>query len=141
MEPEIKVEGIKEVNKALRSISKDAQKELSKGMKEIAEGVAKSAASRVPARTGRAASSIKPRGSTKGAALAFGGAKAEHYPWLDFGGSVGKDKSVKRPFIKEGRYVYPAIRENKDKVIEQFDDLMGKLAEKHGLDSSGDGVE
>lgn len=132
MQESIKVTGIKEVATGLKGVSKDASKELRKGMKDIADDVARRASSEVPARTGKAASSIKPRGTVKGAAIAYG-SPAVYEPWLDFGGKVGKGKSVSRPFIKGGRYLYPAIAEASPEIKTKVETLLSDLSEKYGL--------
>lgn len=138
----VKISGIKETSKALREVSKDAQKELRKGMLEIADTVARAASAKVPSVSGAAAASIKPKGSVKGASISMGGPSAPYYPWLDFGGSVGRGHkakqagsgSIKRPFIKEGRFLYPTIGEHKDYIGETAYKLLADLAEKHGLE-------
>lgn len=136
----VRIEGINEVAKALRGISKEASKELRVGMKGIAEMVATDARGRVPKKTGKAAKSIRARGTTKGAAITEGNAKAPHMPWLDYGGStkvLGRGNRVQRPFVPGGRYLYPAIGANSAKISAKAEELITDLARKHGLDVEG----
>lgn len=133
----IEVRGIVELRKALRDIDKDLAKELGAGLAEAAKIVADDARARVPVRSGRAAASIKVRKSQTGASLAVGGAKAEYFPWLDFGGHVGKVHSVTRPFIPKGRYIYPALAARRDEVKAKVDEVLERMAKAGGFDTEG----
>lgn len=139
----VQVKGLREVASALRSVDKALPKQLREEFLPIARQVAGDAASRVPRDSGKAARSIKPRASQRGAGIAFGGPSAPHYPWLDFGGSTGKGHrpgvadsgSVKRDFIPGGRYVYPAIMANEEDIVQAAGDAPVNLARKHGLEA------
>lgn len=139
----VQVTGLREVRKALAAVEKTAPKDLSKEFKEIASDVARRTASKVPARTGRAASSYKPRGTTGGGAIAFGGGRSPHTPWLDFGGSTkvpGVGKRVARPVIKGGRYLYPTIADMQDEIADRTDDAIKRVIQKHGLETKEGGA-
>jgi hypothetical protein len=137
--------GVKELQKALKQMDANAPKELKAGFTNIAENVAAAIRPKIPG-SGRAASSVKARGSQRGGAIAFGGSRAPHYPWLDFGGSVGRGHQQGRPWsgaIKrdwrgnpagEGRYVYPTIREKRDYIIRETDEMMERLAKRAGFE-------
>lgn len=93
-------------------------------LEDIAKNVAADARARVPHRTGRAAQSYR----ASGTAVSFG-AGVPYVPWLEFGGQVGrKDASgrgnVKRPYVKEGRHVYPAINAHLADIEKRVDDLI-----------------
>lgn len=55
--------------------------------------------------SGRARDSINSRGP-----IISAGSGIPYYNFADFGGRVGIRKSVKRQFIKGGRWLFPAIR-------------------------------
>jgi hypothetical protein len=55
--------------------------------------------------TGRSADSIVSRGQQ----VSAGGGIA-WYGFADFGGTAGRRRSIKRAFIKGGRYLFPAVR-------------------------------
>lgn len=131
------VSGLSDLGKALKALEDGAQKELGLALKGIAEGVVADVRSRVPHRSGRAAGSYKARGSARGASIAFGGAHAAYVPWLDFGGRVGKKKSVKRPVIKGGRYLYPAIGDNMEDVEQLVADAIDDITTRYGLKVEG----
>lgn len=134
----IQVKGGRELRAAFKQIDAALTQQLKEGFKAIAEMVAAEARGRVPKRTGTAAGSIKARGTTRGGAIAFGGSKAPYYPWLDFGGAVGRNRSIKRDFISEGRYVYPSIRDKRSEIIDRTDDLIEDIARKAGFETRGD---
>lgn len=134
----LKVTGLVDLQKALRQVDKDLPKELAAGLAEASEIVAGAARPRVPVRTGRAAASIKVRKQQRAASIAVGGAKAGYYPWLDFGGSVGRAKAIHRPFIPGGRYIYPALRDKDREVKAKVDEVLARMAVKAGFDTEGD---
>lgn len=129
----IHVKGLKEYQKALRNIDKSLGPELRKGLNEVAEIVAKTARPLVPVRSGRAVASIKAGSTQRGANLKVGGNAAPHFLWLDFGGRVGRNKSVKRPFIPGGRYVYPSLKAKRDEAIAKLEEVLDRLAKQEGF--------
>lgn len=54
--------------------------------------------------TGQSANSIRAMGPQVSA-----GSGVPWYNFADFGGRVGRNKSVSRPFIKGGRWLFPAV--------------------------------
>lgn len=137
----VKVKGIIELQKALRKIEKDLPKELAAGLAEAAEIVGAHARTKVPVRTGAARDSIKARKQQRSASLATGGSRAPYYPWLDFGGRVGRNKTSMREFVKGGRYIFPALAEKDAQVKEKVDEVLARLAKKAGFDTTGDGAK
>lgn len=133
----IEVVGVRDLQKALRQIDRDLPRELAAGLAEAAEIVAVHARRKVPVRSGAARGSIKPRKEQRGASLAVGGNKAPYFPWLDWGGRVGRGRSQVRPFIPEGRYVYPSLREKRPAVEEKVDEVLARLATRAGFETTG----
>lgn len=133
MPAEYYIHGLKEYKAALRQIDKQLGGELRKGLNEVAQVVVDAARPKVPRRTGRARDSMKAGSSQNAAQIKVGGTKAEYYPWLDFGGAVGRNKSIKRPFIKKGRYVYPAADAKHDAIVDKLEDVLGVLTRKAGF--------
>lgn len=131
------VTGLRELNKALKAADQEAADAMKAAMKLIAEGVAGDVRGRVPRLTGKAAASYKPRGGVKGAAIAFGGSKAPYAPWLDFGGAVGRRKSVRRPVVSGGRYLYPAIADNMSDVQEKVAKAISDITGQYGFRVEG----
>lgn len=117
----LKVSGLSRLAGAFKKLDTDVPTRLKQSFLAIATTVAGKASAKVPVRTRRAAGSIKPRSTARGASIAFGGNVAPYMPWLDFGGSVGRNRSIHRPFIKSGRFVYPTIKEEGTYIREEVD--------------------
>lgn len=109
MSDAIKVDGLAKFTRDLKRLDAEIPKMQRKALNDAAEIVLGYARPRVPRRSGRAAASLKARSTQTAVRVAAGGPRAPYYPWLDFGGRVGRRKSVKRPFIGDGRYIYPAL--------------------------------
>ncbi|XTZ18849.1 HK97 gp10 family phage protein [Micromonospora echinospora] len=115
MEP-IRIEGLAQFSKNLRKIDGELPKALRVAMNGAAQIVVDEAVPGIPRRSGRAARSVKARSTRTAVRVAGGGARVPYYPWLDFGGKVGPDKSVSRPFIREGRYLWAGYGRKRDAV-------------------------
>lgn len=110
----IKIEGLNEFVRNLKRLNADLPKAVRRAFNSAADVVVADARPRVPRLTGTAAGSIRARSTQTAARVVGGGPKAKHYPWLDFGGRVGKGRSVRRAFLKEGRYIYAAYFAKRD---------------------------
>jgi hypothetical protein len=136
-----RVTGLRDCQRALRDISRDLPKELRVGLNKVAGVVVTDVRGHVEHVTGRAASSVVPKSTQTAVRIAFGGPKAPYYPWLDFGGSVGRGRngrgtgSVKRPVVKGGRYVFPAIKRATPAMFSVLDNVVRDVTAKAGLDS------
>ena len=108
----IKVEGLAEFSRNLKKLDADLPKALRVALNESAGLVVDYARPKIPSRSGRARGSVKTASTRTAARVRGGGNRAPYYPWLDFGGSVGRGRtgrgtgSVHRPFKKDGRYIY-----------------------------------
>lgn len=142
MDVSVKVTGLRELAGAFKAVDANLPKEMRAGFLGIAEHVVSVVQQRMPFRTGRAASSVKPRATAKGASIAAGGTKAPYYPWLDFGGSVGRGHvsgqawsgAIKRDAPKGGRYIYPAIGEERDEIAAAVDAAVEHVSRQAGFD-------
>lgn len=123
----IHVRGLKEVRKALRDVDKTLGPELRKGLNEVADIVLDTARPLVPTRSGKARASLKAGSTETAVQIKAGGTKAPYWSWLDFGGKVGRKKSVKRRFIAEGRFIYPTLRKRRDDIEDKFYDVIDRV--------------
>lgn len=130
----IEVRGLRELRGALNKIDREMGRELRDALAEASKLVVTTAQGKVPVRSRAASDSIKVRKQTAAAAVAVGGSDAPYFPWLDFGGRTGRGKRTVRPFRKEGRYVYPALRERRADITEIVDKAVGDLARKAGFE-------
>jgi hypothetical protein len=138
MDVKVEVTGLNQLVRAFKQVDADIPKGLRVEMLGIARMVAGDIQRRVPHQSGRAARSVRPRASPRGAGIAFGGNAAPYYPWLDFGGSTGKGHrpgvgwsgSVERDMPDGGRYVYPTIKDNGPKIEQAAGDAVINAAKR-----------
>lgn len=130
----IKVQGLKQFSRTLKKTSDDAPKALRLANNEAADIVVAWARPRVATRSGAAAKTVKAKSTRTEARVSGGSSKASYYAWLDFGGKVGRKKSVSRPYIKAGRYIYPGYAENVAQVQDVLVASLIKLATDSGLE-------
>jgi hypothetical protein len=118
----------------------ESQKLIREVLNDAANLVADRAKIGVPVRSGKARASIRAGSSQREARVKAGGPKVPYYPWLDFGGRVGRGRTgprtgnVNRPVIAEGRYIYPAVSELRPKIQATMEEGLADLAKRSGLD-------
>jgi hypothetical protein len=130
----IQVHGLNEFVKNLKKIDRELPKSVRLAGNEAADLIVTWAQPKVPRRSGKAAGSIKAASTQKGARVKAGGNKAPYYAWLDFGGRVGRNKSVKRQFYSDGRYLYPALHAQRDEIEEIYKNALIKIVENAGIE-------
>lgn len=136
-EDAVRVEGLNAVAKAIRRIDPELAKELRVVLNDAADTIVDRARPGVPKRSGRAAASIKAKSTRSLARVTGGGSRAPYYPWLDFGGRVGRRRSVTRQFRKRGRYIYNAYFRARDsgEFQDQMHDGLLDVLRRAGLET------
>ncbi|MFI7677869.1 hypothetical protein [Actinophytocola sp. NPDC049390] len=129
----VKIKGLAEFSRNLRKLDSELPKALRLAHNEAGQLIVDYAKPRVPRRTGRAAGTIKTRSTRTETRVQGGSKRAPYYPWLDFGGRVGRSRSVRRPFIKQGRYLYPALGANYDKFVVLLEQKLIEVARQAGI--------
>jgi hypothetical protein len=132
----IQVQGLREFQAALKAMDGNSQKKLKVVLDEASVTVARGAARRVPTKTGRAGASLRAQSSQREAKVVGGSGKVPYFGFLDFGGRVGRHKSVARPFVKSGRYMYPAFSANRESILRALQDGIVSLAREAGLEAT-----
>lgn len=133
MQP-IRVQGLAEFSRSLRKLDADLPKALRIALNGVADVIVGFAVPRIPRLTGAAAASLKPRSTRTAVRVSAGSSVVPYYAWLDFGGSVGRSRSVHRPFLKEGRYLYRAYFENQPKIEKALRVALVDVARRAGLE-------
>ena len=110
----IKVDGLRQFQRDLKTLDQNLPKAVRLALNESVGMVVDSAKPKTPSDSGKARGSIKPSSTRMLARVSGGGNRAPYYPWLDFGGKVGKYRQVQRSFKKKGRYIYPAYFKHRD---------------------------
>lgn len=130
----IRVDGLRDLNKALKTLDRDAAKTMRLILNDAAQIVVSVAKPRVPSLTGVARGTLGVASTQTAARVKAGGTRAPYYPWLDFGGKTGKNKSVRRPFIKTGRYLWLAYDQESANIGKLIDKRMHALVTGAGLE-------
>ncbi len=105
------------------------QKEITGVFKRAAEKVAGKARSRIRSRSGRLAGSLRPFGTQRAAGVRMGRKTVPYAGPYEFGGYPKG-----RPFIAEGRAIYPTFQEEAGKVRRDVADELTGLIRRAGLD-------
>lgn len=130
----VSIQGLREFRAQLRDLDAALPKGLRLAFNKAAEIVVDDARPKVPSRTGRAKASVKTRSTQREARVRGGSRRVPYYPWLDFGGRVGPSKSVRRPWMQEGRYIYRSYFDNREKFVEALTDALLEVARDAGLE-------
>lgn len=144
-----------QLRRALRAMPKRIDQQLTGVLKDVADVVVVDARLRL-ARDLASGRRVRPRRSTGNAARSIkagvsggkvyvrgGGTKATaYYGWLDYGGNLkatgilrpSRVNTQRRPVKKEGRYIYPAIREKRHIVRRNVRQVIERTITELGLD-------
>lgn len=129
----IKIQGLAEFNRNLRKINSDLPKVLRAAQNTGAQLVVDWAQPRVPRESGAAARSVRATSTRVASKVTGGGARVPYYPWLDFGGRVGRKRSAHRAFDSSGRYIYPGFYANREEILAALTDALIKVADEAGV--------
>lgn len=130
----LQVAGIGDLRKGLRGIDKDLPKGVRLALNQVADVVVTAAKPGIPSRTGAAKASLKAASTQTAAKISAGGTRAPYYPWLDFGGAVGRGKKTRRQYIQGGRYIFPAVANNQDEIQRVMEKVMKQLGAANGIE-------
>lgn len=126
----VRVEGLRELQRALVATDRQFGIELRLALNEAAKIVAADAARKVPQRSGNLARSIRPSSTQREGRVTMGNARVPYAGFIEFGGKVGINKSVSRKFIKGGRYLFPALRDNRAEVVAIGTKILDRAADR-----------
>lgn len=129
----VRVDGLTAFSRKLRKLDPEVAKSLRLALNDATDVIVEHAVPRIPKRTGRAARTVKSMSTRTQARVSGGSARAPYYPWLDFGGRVGRKKATKRAFLKKGRYLFAAYHENEDEFVAILADRLEQAARRAGL--------
>lgn len=130
----VEIEGLRQFTKQLKSLDTEAPKALRIAFNDATGLVIDYAKPLIPRRTGRAVGTVKAKSTQTSARVSAGGNRAPYYPWLDFGGKVGRNRSVERPFFKEGRFLWKALIVKRGELQGALEDAIVTAAERAGFE-------
>ena len=130
------ISGLKDFSRALKQVDNELPKALRMALNNAADAVLDRARPQVPSLSGRARRSLKPKSTRTLVRVSGGSKRVPYYPFLDFGGRVGRSHAVKRPFLKDGRYIYPAYFKLRDsgEFAEILEAELLSIARRAGLE-------
>lgn len=138
------VQGLKEFRKAVLALQNN--KDFAEAMKRVAQVVVDDVKPTVPHVDGYLRNSYRARAAGAGARIVWGGGNAIYAPWMEFGGrkhgdlvgkTTGRKQPVDRTRIDQGRYLYPAIERNRDRIEEEVLKEMNTLIRRYGFEVDG----
>jgi hypothetical protein len=129
----IRVTGLKEFSRDLKKIHADLPKALRVALNGTAGIVVDEARPRVPRLSGKAAASLKARSTRAAVRVTGGGNRCPWYPWLDFGGAVGRNRSVRRAFLSDGRYLYAAYHDRQPEFADVLEQALLDVVASAGI--------
>jgi len=130
----VKITGLADFTRSIKKMDKTLPRGIRVAFNQAAKLLIDRARPKIPRRTGAAAKSLKAASTQTAVRIAVGGDKARYYPWLDFGGRVGRRRSVQRPFIKQGRYLYPTLTEVRPDIVRMASAALEATAKAAGLE-------
>lgn len=140
----VDVEGLRELNRALKELGPQFPKEMRAVNKKAAEEVSGEARAAALAQGGvaaKSASSIKVSAGAMSAGLAVGGSTAPWAVGAEFGGGGRPTTQQFKPWrgngSNAGYFVYPTIRENADEIESTYREGLDELLERVGLIAHG----
>jgi hypothetical protein len=132
----LQVAGLNDIRRGLKGVDRELPKGVRLVLNQVANVLIDATKPKIPTRSGAARDSLKAASSQTTARISAGGRRAPYYPWLDFGGTTGRKKSVKRAFYKKGRYIYVTLGEQHDAIQEAMFKGIATLAAGNGIDVS-----
>lgn len=131
----VRIIGAAALNQSLRDVHKKLPKEMRAAFNEAARHVVGRARTKVPVHSGRLFSSIKPASTQRTGRVAMTPASRVPYAgWIEFGGRIEGPKGIRtRPFIRQGRYLFPSAEEEAEPVRRTLEEQLGVLIRRAGL--------
>lgn len=131
----IQVLGLSDFRRQLKVANAQLPRELRKVFNTAARAVISDAVPRMPERTGKLKRSVRGRSTqTEGRVVSGTPTRVPYAGFIEFGGRVGKGRtgpgtgSVRRPFVKGGRYLYPAFVRRQGEVLVAMENALRELA-------------
>ena len=133
----LRVHGLSELNRTMKALGPEVQKELKETNKSVAEFVAddaRAAAHTLGGVAAKVAPSIKAKGGTTSAGVSFGGAAYPFAGGAEFGAMKYKQfKPWRGNSSDAGYFVYPAIRQDADRITTEYTEAIDALMRRHDL--------
>lgn len=128
----IRITGLNEFVRSLKTLDKDLPKVLRVAFNAAGQEIVTEARANVPTRSGKARASVRAQSTQKAFRITGGSNRVPYYPWLDFGGTA--PRAGKRPFIKDGRYIYASYFKHRDELAVRLEAALLDAARAAGVE-------
>lgn len=125
VDTKIEIQGLRELNRAFRSLGREATGELKGVHLDAAKIVEERARQIVPKRTGRLAGTLRSAGTMRGANVRAGFARVPYAGPIHFGWA--------RRNIRPQPFLYDALDERRSEVLDAYEKNLKRLIRKHDL--------
>jgi hypothetical protein len=129
----IEVDNLRHIRSGLARLADEAPEALQETLDYSADLLVRTTLPKVPRVSGAARGSIRATSGSQSSRVTAGGPDAPYFAWLDLGGRAGRNLSVLRPVIREGRYLYPSLREITPDVDREIEQSMDRAIRNGGL--------
>lgn len=130
----IRINGLTEFVRSLKQLDTDLPKVLRVAFNGAGETIITDARRHIATRSGKAKASVRAQSTQKAFRITGGSKRVPYYPWLDFGGKVGRGHSVSRPFKREGRYIYASYYKHRDELAAGLEEALTDAARAAGVE-------
>jgi hypothetical protein len=143
-DPVVAIVGVKALSKDINKLTDDVRGPLFKAIqaagKAAADPVAAATRSALPTSdrpnvpgAGQLAASVRTSGTRTGAAVRMGTKRVPWAGWVEFGGTRHKPFQSSRPFVKDGRYMFPSARSLAERSEQLYSTAMSKVFATSGV--------
>ncbi|HSS11146.1 MAG TPA: HK97 gp10 family phage protein [Acidimicrobiales bacterium] len=126
--PTVAIEGLKALRRDLIKLGEDDMvKAFVAAGQKVAEPLAGTIRSVLPSDSGDLAGTVRAAKIRTGAALRVGSKAVPYAGWVEFGGTRSRPHFSTRPFIKDGRYIFPAARQAGPGAAQAYSDEVERI--------------
>jgi hypothetical protein len=134
--PTVAVIGLRALQRDLARLADPAGGEMAAALaaagRQAAQPVADAVRNAYPSVSGTLAGSVRVTGSRTGAAVRVGRKSIPYAGPVDFGGYPGD-----RPYLPDGRYLYPAARAHAADVVAAYQTAVTRVVDRFGWTNTG----
>jgi hypothetical protein len=130
----IRITGLNEFVRDLKKLDNDLPKVLRVAFNAAGEEILTDARRQIPSVSGKAKGSVRASSTQKAFRITGGSKRVPYYPWLDFGGKVGRRGTTKRPFRPQGRYIYASYFKHRDDLAAHLETALIDAARAAGVE-------
>ncbi|MBO0880549.1 MAG: hypothetical protein J2P17_09430 [Mycobacterium sp.] len=128
---EIEFIGLRTIRRDLKKLNADEfpQAMINAGL-AVSEPLAGRVRTALPFESGDLQRTVRTARIRTGAALRVGTKRVPYAPWIEFGGTRRRPHISSRPFIRDGRYIFPAARQAGPEAVIRYATEIQKVIDR-----------